>query len=342
MKKVLPILLLTGLYGAKSFATADDVYHERTTNTIGGGCGTFVNTLSPNQFNSVVIGFRIANQGFTNRAKIYYTIDGTNPSGTKGTPSGTTMVISATYTCTFSDVNGNYDVVFGAIPAYPDGTVVNYITSAYSNFGLEIFGNGGSATSSAGATIFTYTVTASALPLNLVSFSGKKIKENVQLSWITAQEINVDRFEVYFSLTGNQFKNIGNVAAIGNTSISTEYLFTDINATTGNKFYKLKVIDKNGAIHFSNVIKINFNDKAAILIRMMGNDLYIQLPSAVKGSYNVQLINNLGQALKMWTLQDDGLSQNHIINLPNNLSKNIYHVAVKSSAGIFSTSAFIR
>lgn len=342
MKKNLPLILLSFLFTVKCFATADDVYHEQTSNPIGGGCGVFMNKTMPNEFNTVIIGFRIANQGFTNRAKIYYTIDGTNPSGIKGTPSGTTMVITATYTCTFSDVNGNYDVVFGSIPAYPAGTVVNYIISAYSNFGLEIFGNGGSSTSAAAATIFNYTVTASALPLTLVNFSGKKLKDNVQLSWVTAQEINVDHFEILNSSTGNQFANIGSVAAKGNTSISTEYFFTDIHTITGNNFYKLKVIDKNGVFYFSNIIKISFDDKASVSIKAIGNDLHIQLSSVQKDNYKILLINNLGQTIKNWTLQDDGLSQDHIINFPGNLSKSIYHVAVKGSNGMFSKSVFVR
>ncbi|MGI8580584.1 MAG: hypothetical protein ACR2KX_00180 [Chitinophagaceae bacterium] len=342
MKKKLPLILLLILGTAKSFGTANDIYHERTSNSIGGSCGIYVSNLAPASGNTVDIRFKIAIQGFTNQARIYYTIDGTNPSGLFGAPSGTTLVLTANYSCTFSEASGVSDVVNGTVPAYPTGTVIKYIVSAWhSGGGLEIFGNGGTATSAGAATVFTYTV-AAPTPLTLINFSGKKVKDNVELSWITEQEINVDHFEIFHSTNGNQFQIKGSVTAKGSTSLQTQYFFTDINPVIGNNFYKLKIIDKDGKFYHSKVMKINSDIIKAVSIKTIGNDVHIQLASIQKENYSVLLINNLGQTLKTYDVHDDGISANHIIKLPANLYTNIYHIAVKGNTGVYCQSVFIK
>ncbi len=341
MRKYLPLILLSILFSVKSFAAADDVYHERTSNTIGGGCGIFVNNLSPTSANTVTIGFRIANQGFTNQAKIYYTIDGTNPSGSKGTASGTTMVLNATYTCTFSDVNGTYDVVFATIPAYPTGTVVNYIVSAYSNFGLEIFGNGGTASSSGLATLFTYTVGA-VLPITMVSFTGKKEGEGVKLSWVTSQEINADRYEVYSSVNGTDFKYIGLQKAVGNTNLTTQYTFLDSKPNKGNNFYRLRSVDKDGRFTHSKIINIAFGDKRKPTVNSTGTTLRVNVNSGDKQNYSVIMVNDLGQAVKNWTIADNGTFMEHILDLPPNVKRAVYRIGIKGNGPAFTQSLFIR
>lgn len=341
MRKYLSLILFSILFSIKSFATADDVYHERTLNSIGGTCGAFVNNLTPTSANTVTIGFRIANQGFTNQAKIYYTINGTNPSGSKGTASGTTMVLSAVYTCTFSDVNGTYDVVFATIPAYPTGTVVNYIVSAYSNFGLEIFGNGGTATSSGAATVFTYTV-ASVLPINMLSFNGKKENTGVKLTWVTSQEINTDRYEVFSSINGIDFKLLGIKKAAGNSNVAIEYTYIDMAPAKGNNFYKIKSIDKDAKFTYSKVIKINLDNKGLPSVTNYGRVLYINFNSAEKENYNIVLVNNLGQKITTWNIADNGTQSDYTLQIPLTIKESIYHVSIKGISKQFSRSVFVQ
>ena len=93
--------------------------------------------------------------------RVYYTTDGSNPSGAFGTPSGTTLVLTATYDCTFNS-GGVVDVCSATIPAQAPGTVVKYIISAWhTGGGAEIFANSGEFfspfTTSGQATVFNYT-----------------------------------------------------------------------------------------------------------------------------------------------------------------------------------------
>ncbi len=149
-----------------AFATANYVYHERTSADVTGGApatcvGTpaYVSVLNPVAADAVTLRFKVENQFFTDRVRVYYTTDGSAPSGTFGVGNVGTLVINGAYDCTFTFAGNTIDMASGVIPAQPTGTVVKYLISAYhSGGGDEIFANSGTFTTSAQATQFTYTV----------------------------------------------------------------------------------------------------------------------------------------------------------------------------------------
>jgi hypothetical protein len=170
MRKIF-ILLLGFLIPLFCFSEADYVYHEATTNTIGLTPLQFRDIMTPNRTQSVKIGFKIEFQFYWNQARIYYTTDGSNPSGSFGVGNGTTQVVNVTFDHNFG--SPVVDAVFGIIPAQPAGTVVKYIVSAwFDTGGDEIFGNGcGNAPRTfcssdnklaSQATVFQYTVSTTA------------------------------------------------------------------------------------------------------------------------------------------------------------------------------------
>ena len=149
-------------------AAASFVKHQRSANSVGGLCGSYVDKLNPTSSDSYTLRFRIDFQGFTDNARVYFTTDGTTPAGAFGVPSGTTQVLTANYSCTFVDLSQGgqtVDVVDATIPAQPTGTTVNYIVSAWLGAGgPEIFGNSGTCatctacTTSGCADLFQYIV----------------------------------------------------------------------------------------------------------------------------------------------------------------------------------------
>jgi hypothetical protein len=127
--------------------------------------------MTPNRTQPVKIGFKIEFQYYWTNAVIYYTTDGSNPSGSYGVPNGTTQVLNAIFDHNFG--SPVVDAVTATIPAQPAGTTVKYIVSAWYNFGGdEIFGNGcGNAPRTfcssnnrlaSQSTIFSYTVLTTA------------------------------------------------------------------------------------------------------------------------------------------------------------------------------------
>src|ERR1044072_9043098 len=128
---------LVCLCTATANATATFVYHEQTANFVAtptcpsGGTDTSCGRYVENTDRSVSLGFQVYSpqtyslhfkvefQFFTNQVRVYYTTDGTTPSGSFGTGFGTTQVATASYTCTYADQTQScqiVDVVTGSIP----------------------------------------------------------------------------------------------------------------------------------------------------------------------------------------------------------------------------------
>jgi hypothetical protein len=190
-KRLLPLaaFALVCLFSATTSAAANFVYHEQTafvaTPTCpsagtDAACGRYVENTDRSGSAGIQIytpetyslHYKVEFHLLTNQARVYYTTDGSTPTGSRGTPDGTTQVATASYTCTYSDQAHNcltVDVVSASIPPQPAGTTVKYIVSAWhSGGGDEIFANSGSclgcfscADSTTGcATVFQYNVIA--------------------------------------------------------------------------------------------------------------------------------------------------------------------------------------
>jgi hypothetical protein len=156
------ILLLLGLQSAR--ATPNYVYHEQTSNVVlPCGAGVYMAPLKPLGNQAVTIRYKVEYEYWWNQAAVYYTTDGSAPSGAFGVGAGTTQVLAAAWDCKDAGV----DVVYATIPGQPAGTRVKYILSAWhSGGGPEIFANGpgpdchcGEPTDTAAeATVFSYDV----------------------------------------------------------------------------------------------------------------------------------------------------------------------------------------
>lgn len=97
------------------------------------------------------------------------------------------------------------------------------------------------------------------LPLTFLRFSGSLVKNDAQLKWVTANEINTGYFNVERSVNAINFATIGKVAAMQNSAGENTYNFIDAGVTSLGLpvvYYRLKEIDKDGAATFSNIVKL--------------------------------------------------------------------------------------
>lgn len=106
------------------------------------------------------------------------------------------------------------------------------------------------------------------LPLRLISFTAKKqTNRDVLLEWITADEQDVDRFEIEVARGNeeyqrNHFSRLGFVSSQGNSSQQQHYRFTDTEpGKSGVRFYRLKMVDLDGSYRYSSVRPVMFNDE---------------------------------------------------------------------------------
>ena len=94
------------------------------------------------------------------------------------------------------------------------------------------------------------------LPLKLLDFSAAQDSKKVSLFWNTVNEINTARFEIETAVDGSHFKHIGTVTAKP-ASTKNSYDFTDLEPLTDTRYYRLKMLDKDGSFSYSKTLILN-------------------------------------------------------------------------------------
>ena len=96
---------------------------------------------------------------------------------------------------------------------------------------------------------------STALPVELASFSVSVVGNGVELNWVTATETNNYGFDVQRSTDEKNFQRVGFVAGNGTTTAQHSYKFADRELTAGTYYYRLKQIDTDGTITFSDIVR---------------------------------------------------------------------------------------
>lgn len=94
------------------------------------------------------------------------------------------------------------------------------------------------------------------LPVELAGFTAEVIKGQVQLRWVTASERNSAVFVVERSAQGETYDAVREVAAQGNSTAVTVYAATDAQPLPGTSYYRLRQVDRDGAVAYSPVASV--------------------------------------------------------------------------------------
>jgi len=106
------------------------------------------------------------------------------------------------------------------------------------------------------------------IPVELVSFTASQSNDQIQLSWITATELNNQGFEIERKTT-ESWEKIGFVNGNGTTTEMQYYSFTDNSGLVNNVYkiyYRLKQIDFDGTYEYSNEVTIELSQPDSYLL----------------------------------------------------------------------------
>lgn len=92
------------------------------------------------------------------------------------------------------------------------------------------------------------------IPVELASFHATVVEGNVLLTWNTASESNNYGFEVERAIYPDHWSKIGFAPGHGSTTISHQYSFLDNMVEAGTYYYRLKQIDFDGMVEYSQVV----------------------------------------------------------------------------------------
>ncbi|MDA9555813.1 hypothetical protein N9R54_06240, partial [Pelobium sp.] len=126
---------------------------------------------------------------------------------------------------------------------------------------IDVVGSYRVTTNYAGISNFVdINVTATPLPIELVSFTAEKENNGVKLNWITASETNNDYFTIEKSKDGINFMLLtSEKSKKSNSKIRQNYDFTDLNPSKGVNYYRLKQFDLDGKSKEIGIKAIDYN-----------------------------------------------------------------------------------
>jgi hypothetical protein len=168
------------------------------------------------------------------------------------------------------------------------------------------------------------------VPIDLLSFTATNAGEKNDLKWTTATENNNAGFEVQRSNDGVNFQKIGYVASKANGGSShakLNYVFSDRSPLSGNNYYRLNQIDRDGKSNHSGIEVVKGMYGASIVFRKMyPNPGKTSVSASIDAARNTQVTfvftDLAGRTVKQYTAAVVAGSNNIPLNVRDLASGN--------------------
>lgn len=132
-----------------------------------------------------------------------------------------------------------------------------------------------------------------ALPVEWFGFEAKLQEEKALIKWQTVWEINNDKFVIQRSGDKQNFTSIGVVKAVGNSSKTNSYTFSDdrlSDAKSSVLHYRIKQIDIDGSYSYSRILELNIVKQEALFLLIYPNPAEQKL--FIKYNFSEQALGN--------------------------------------------------
>jgi hypothetical protein len=202
-----------------------------------------------------------------------------------------------------ASLNGTLNVrlLNGYTPSSGDSfTIMNYrsATGSFANANLPALPAGLSWSLHYNPTGITLQVNAVALPLSFLYTKAYRQNAGVQLTWGTADEINVKNFSIERSANGSYFNKVGTVDASG--ARTNNYNWFDASPAKGDNYYRIKANDLDGRFMYSGIQLINIitgKNDVIVYPNPVNRTEMLQLNLQNNTAATIEIINTGGQVL---------------------------------------------
>lgn len=182
---------------------------------------------------------------------------------------------------------GNSSVVFRWVTSidgtFPTGFNIDGVM--IDNFELKMVGS-------------TTGTGGSALPLDILEFIGNKVDDQIELEWITANEIDMSHFVIEKLDRDNKFIAIGEERA-ANESSKVGYDFIDPYPVTGENVYRLKMVEFSGDFEYSEIVAVDY-------LETRNDEIIIYPTNIVDGTLHFRFLGDLDEPLMYTLVTADG------------------------------------
>ncbi len=176
----------------------------------------------------------------------------------------------------------------------------------------------------------------SLLGVHKLDVSASQVNNDVKVKWNTVSEQNVAKYIVERSTDNKSFSGIGSVSSKGNGNFS--YLLADnIDELSAAKiYYRIKVIDNNGSVHYSITVSVNSKQTGKITItpNPFVSFIQVQAPAEKSGTGTMRIVNAGGQVIYNKNVQLVKGQNSFTIDGLGNTAKGMYYFELESGGSI--------
>ncbi len=219
--------------------------------------------------------------------------------------------------------------------AYKDtGTTAYWIPFTFNSTILDTNANTFGTNTTFISNLFTGTTDLSPLPVTLAYFHAKRNNRNADLIWNTASERNFQKFEIERSQDGGLFNKAGEVKAAGNVGNGAVYRFTDFAAAdktrSGQMFYRLKMVDRNGSYSYSGVKVVRFDEATTSLLvypNPFNEEISLELTEEIREVSPIMVMDVYGKLVTQFSVSANGSNSIKLTQM-SSLPSGIYLVKI--------------
>jgi hypothetical protein len=181
-----------------------------------------------------------------------------------------------------------------------------------------------------------YYCTPNILAINLVSFTAtRENAQTIQLAWTSANEEANRTYNVQVSTDGTNFSDVGSVQSDPvNTNANYTYNYPVSPTATGRLFFRLRMVDNNGAVTFSTICLVNLNGSNTTTFSIYPNPATDYINLVLPGgnqSWNVDIIAADGNLVQRNIFSNTALGR---VDFTRKLARGTYFVrATNTTSG---------
>jgi trimeric autotransporter adhesin len=174
------------------------------------------------------------------------------------------------------------------------------------------------------------------LPMTLVSFNSSQQNQEVVLYWKTENEENINSFEIESGRNGNSdWQSIEMIPSMASKANGYSYTFIDHRNMDGDRYYRLKIIDRDGKYVYSKVLFIESAQTGVLTVNptLVNSSMNVSLPAS--GPARVSIFNVSGQPVKTMTAGSE------VFNIDvSGLNRGEYFLSVSQGKNFHTTKFF--
>jgi Secretion system C-terminal sorting domain len=139
------------------------------------------------------------------------------------------------------------------------------------------------------------------LPTDNLQLDAEKQAERVKLHWDAMNEQSLSHYVIERSGDGSTWADLGTAQAIGQPNATQSYLSYDNAPLGGMNYYRLRVIDLNGAVNYSNQVDVFFAGEEWVNVSPNpGRSVFVFEVGKLKaGDLVIDIFNVEGQAVQV-------------------------------------------